>query len=98
MKREIVLATVTFVVAASGGFLLGRQFPAHHYEPWKNSSLLLDTATGRVCSPFVKQTDPYADGGHIDSNPVDKALKGDAWDQAMAERNKTNQNNIPSCN
>jgi hypothetical protein len=47
MRKDIVLALVVAIIALAGGFLSGRRFPAHHYEPWKNSNLFYDTSTGR---------------------------------------------------
>ena len=97
MKKEIVLAAVVFVLSASGGFLLGRRFPAHHYTPWKNSNLLFDDTSGKVCNPLkssqqaaakAKQTDPYAAyGGHAVTSDPSASPKGDIWDKT-AEENK----------
>jgi hypothetical protein len=85
MKREIVLAAITFAVAASGGFLLGRKFPAHHYAPWKNSNLLLDETTGAVCNPL---------------RPFETTTSADAFDRAAAELKRSADPNrdVPACN
>jgi hypothetical protein len=40
------------IIGFGSGLLVGRQFPAHHYERFGNSSYLLDPSTGRVCDPF----------------------------------------------
>ncbi len=45
---------VLLVLGAAGlgfgsGLLVGRQFPAHRYERFGNSTYLLDSATGKVC-------------------------------------------------
>lgn len=49
MKTEVAAALI--VLALAGGFLLGRKFPAHHYQPWKDSNFFYDTNTGAVCDP-----------------------------------------------
>ncbi len=104
MKREIALAAVTFVVAASGGFLLGRSFPAHHYEPWKNSNLLYDTATGKVCNPLKSSQQAAARaklGGHADAPDLSEDQKptGNPFYDIAAGVDATDPNAyIPSCN
>lgn len=45
--KNTLLGLALLVVFACG-FLLGRQFPAHHYVSEK-PYFVLDTATGRVC-------------------------------------------------
>jgi hypothetical protein len=37
------------VIGFGSGFLVGRQFPAHHFEKMENSHYLYDTSTGHVC-------------------------------------------------
>jgi len=48
----VVLISGACVAGFGSGLLVGRQFPAHHFERFGNSSFLLDPATGRVCDPF----------------------------------------------
>lgn len=53
MKNQpIAMILVAAVLGGTGGFLISRTFPAHHYEPLKESGLLYDTATGKLCDPF----------------------------------------------
>ena len=49
MKKEIALVLLT--AALVSGFLLGREFPRHHYQAASpgNAFIILDTATGKVC-------------------------------------------------
>ncbi|MGA8216720.1 MAG: hypothetical protein WB799_24255, partial [Candidatus Sulfotelmatobacter sp.] len=50
MREKIAFSLIP--VALVAGFFVGRLFPAHHYEPWKQTILLFDTATGRLCNPL----------------------------------------------
>jgi hypothetical protein len=81
MRKEIVLALVT--IALAGGFLLGRQFPVHHYEPWREARWAYDTTTGKICDPWGTP------------NLIDKALARDAWDQEAAKLK--DENTHPPC-
>ena len=45
----VLLVSISFVIVFGSGLLVGRQFPAHHYERYGNSTYLLDSATGKVC-------------------------------------------------
>ncbi len=49
----VLLISIAFVVVFGSGLLVGRQFPAHHYERYGNSNYLLDSTTGRVCKPIT---------------------------------------------
>ena len=40
---------VAVAVLAFGGFLVGRQRPAHHYVSYFGYPLVLDTTTGKAC-------------------------------------------------
>ena len=54
----VVLISGACIVGFGSGLLVGRQFPAHHFERFGNSSYLLDTSTGKICDPLkVKVTD-----------------------------------------
>ncbi|MDR3711170.1 MAG: hypothetical protein P4L51_00015 [Puia sp.] len=44
------IAVIACGVGFGSGFFIGRQFPAHRYERFGNSTYLLDSATGRVCN------------------------------------------------
>jgi hypothetical protein len=46
-------------LAFGGGLLVGRQFPAHHYERLGQTAFLYDTTSGKTCNPF-KDDNPYA--------------------------------------
>jgi hypothetical protein len=55
MKTEIAL--VLIVVAFVSGFLAGRRLPLHNYAAVSSEAkniVLVDTVTGRVCSPIRK--------------------------------------------
>jgi hypothetical protein len=56
MRKEITLALIALALA--GGFLLGRQFPAHHYEHL-GGAIFLDNATGTICT-----SDPNSASSH----------------------------------
>ncbi len=45
----ILLVFTAIGIGFGSGLLVGRQFPAHHYERFGNSTYLLDSATGKVC-------------------------------------------------
>jgi hypothetical protein len=51
---RILLRLALFVVAVAGSFLLGRQFPVHHFVKWSQDPaagfLLLDESTGKICN------------------------------------------------
>jgi len=54
--KGITLFVAIILIACGTGFgsglLVGRQFPAHHFERFGNTSYLLDSATGRVCGLY----------------------------------------------
>ena len=57
--KEIVWiagATLSGAILFGAGLLVGRQFPAHHYQELGNTSRLFDSTTGHVCSttPSIK--------------------------------------------
>jgi len=49
----VVLISGACVVGFGSGLLVGRQFPAHHFEQFGNPSYLLDTSTGKICKLTV---------------------------------------------
>ena len=60
-SRIALFVAVLFCVCAigfGGGLLVGRQFPAHHYERFATTSYLLDPSSGKVCDPMFKTTAP----------------------------------------
>lgn len=76
MNKKPVLLGIAFgiaLVAFPSGFLLGRRFPAHHYQALGPQSwnLIIDTSTGRVCdvrtptarAGNAKAPDPFANFG-----------------------------------
>jgi hypothetical protein len=95
MKKEIALAAV--VAALLGGFLVGREFPVHHYEPWKSSGFLYDTTTGTICNP-MKTFEQMASKAKTDNTPNkdDAVLK---MFQQSAEQDADTQpfTHVPSC-
>ena len=54
MKKTtwIAVATLASAILLGSGFLVGRQFPAHHFEHLGNRPYLYDSSTGHVCSVF----------------------------------------------
>lgn len=44
-ERALALAVLAFLI----GFWAERRWPRHHYVHYAGTTLLLDTATGRVC-------------------------------------------------
>ena len=51
MQRSIlIIGAITAPILFCAGLLVGRQFPAHHYERFGTSVYLYDTSTGRVCT------------------------------------------------
>ena len=52
MKKPVWIAGATLCGALlfGAGLLVGRQFPAHHFEKMSNSPYLYDTTTGSVCT------------------------------------------------
>lgn len=42
-------ATLSGAIVFGAGLLVGRQFPAHHYEELGATSKLFDSTTGHVC-------------------------------------------------
>jgi hypothetical protein len=56
----VVLISGACIVGFGSGLLVGRQYPAHHFEQYGNSSYLLDTSTGKLCDPFSDNSDKRA--------------------------------------
>ena len=50
MRNTWIIASMVAVLLFGSGFLVGREFPVHHYERFGNGFLLYDTSTGRVCT------------------------------------------------
>ena len=98
MRKDIVLGSVVVLIALAGGFLSGRRFPAHHYEPWKNSNLVYDTTTGKICDPFkrfVQQADEAKAANANSGKTSSKDGWNDVFDQLVAEKPESH---IPPCN
>ena len=69
MQRSIlIIGAIVAPILFCSGLLVGRQFPAHHYERFGESAYLYDTATGRVCT-ITKQIQPPP--GFVLDNPKD---------------------------
>ena len=51
--KGITLFVAVVLISCGAGFgsglFVGRQFPAHHFERFGDTSYLLDSATGKVC-------------------------------------------------
>jgi hypothetical protein len=72
-KKGIAIFVLSVLAAIGVGFgsglLVGRQFPAHHYERFGETLYLFDPTTGKVCNPFKDPKDPFAAyGGHETSD------------------------------
>ena len=51
MQRSIlIIGAIAAPILFCSGLLVGRQFPAHHYERFGDSVYLYDTSSGRVCT------------------------------------------------
>jgi hypothetical protein len=70
----VLLVSGAVVIGFGSGLLVGRQYPAHHFERMGESWYVLDTTTGKVCSPFK---DPRAS-----TNLIDQALAGNTTTDA----------------
>jgi hypothetical protein len=72
-KKLALVAAGAFLLGTASGFLVGRSVPAHHYQQF-GSVLVLDTATGKICTVNVQSTAvPLCPDVH--RNPVDTALQ-----------------------
>jgi len=74
----VVLISGACIVGFGSGLLVGRQFPAHHFERFGNSSYLLDTSSGKICDP-LKVTD-------ISKNSLDDYLASKPSDPPACEK------------
>jgi hypothetical protein len=58
--KGVMLFVAIVIVACGAGFgsglLIGRQYPAHHFEKMENSHYLYDTSTGHVCDFYPAQS------------------------------------------
>jgi hypothetical protein len=71
-RSILIIGAFATPILFCSGLLVGRQFPAHHYERFGESAYLYDTATARICT--ITKTDPFAAyGGHALDNPKDAA-------------------------
>lgn len=67
MRKEI--AWLLVAVAFVGGFFVGRRFPAHTYAP-APAGLVLDTTTGKVCSPIGERKVPSKAATGVDGPDI----------------------------
>jgi hypothetical protein len=56
---RILLAVAAFVLGAGVGILVGRQYPAHHFERMGDSQFMVDTTTGTTCD-LTKTLHPFS--------------------------------------
>jgi hypothetical protein len=70
----IMLISGAVAAGFGSGLLIGRQFPAHHYERFGETRYLLDSTTGKVCD--IVPLDYWAskgygggDASHPDTGP-----------------------------
>jgi hypothetical protein len=68
----VLIVSVACGAGFGSGLLIGRQYPAHHFVRFGNSSYLLDPTTGKVCNPFKspKETANIIDRASGASNPA----------------------------
>ncbi len=112
MKKEIVSLIVAIaLIFAGGGFLLGRRFPAHHYEHLAGPDvgyaryLFIDTGTGKVCDsmkPFEEQAEQAARNVNLlDRIPTEQGKRTDNFfDDLLAKKAETTPDRrdyIPAC-
>ena len=91
IKARLLIAAGA-LVGMTGGFLVGRQFPAHHYQAF-NSVMVIDTSTGEVCSlKSDSQSVPRCPGVRTALEVVRDQTKscqtGDVFDRAACEQGK----------
>ncbi|MHB1700793.1 MAG: hypothetical protein ACYCSN_11825 [Acidobacteriaceae bacterium] len=65
MKRSTIAGCALLAVAAlfGSGLLVGRQFPARHYERLGQTNFLYDSASGKACNPLKAPSgegDPFS--------------------------------------
>jgi hypothetical protein len=68
MKKET--AVLLTIISLISGFLIGREFPRHHYEALVNGAIVFDSSTGKVCDMRVRTPPlpPLPPGAVLDSN------------------------------
>ena len=54
----VAIIAIASMVGFGSGILVGRQFPAHHFEKMENSHYLYDTSTGHVCDFWPTKAEP----------------------------------------
>jgi hypothetical protein len=79
----VAIIAIVCMAGFGSGVLVGRQFPAHHFEKMENSHYLYDTSTGHVCDFWPAKTE--ASGANEQSDFL-KSL------------NENANNSIPPCN
>jgi hypothetical protein len=59
MKKTFWILSGVFcaVLLFGSGLLVGRQFPAHHYEKIPESPFLFDSSTGHVCDTLILEVE-----------------------------------------
>jgi hypothetical protein len=62
----VVALVGCLAIGFGSGLLVGRQFPAHHFERFGSSSYLLESTTGTLCNPFKNRNES--------ANRIDDAL------------------------
>lgn len=75
-QKDVWLAALAVLFALGNGFgaglLIGRQFPARHYEKLNQStSYLFDVNTGQICNPVQYPTATYDANGLEIVKPAD---------------------------
>jgi hypothetical protein len=60
MKAQfwVLSGALCAVLLFGSGILLGRQFPAHHFEKLPQSTYLLDSSTGHICDLLALKAVP----------------------------------------
>jgi hypothetical protein len=79
MKNNLtaVFASAFFLLLGlNSGYLIGRNYPAHHYVQW--GPRLLDESTGRVCNPFPPSSVDAKLNGSSGNDVIDQAFAAQA--------------------
>ena len=82
-KGIALFVAIIAIVCMTGfgtGLLIGRQFPAHHFEKMENSHYLYDTSTGHVCDFWPANAEVSEASGQVDQAQAyfDSLKKGSA--------------------
>jgi hypothetical protein len=89
MKKETAVLLV--IAALASGFLIGREFPRHHYEALANGMIIFDASTGKVCDMRSR----YGQSGAVYDEKVFSNNQGD--NALEKERLQETPSGLPRC-